>query len=83
MVTLKRTIIDFDVGDVSDPDITANLHIDSWRKNNQDAFDFLLEKSTGQVTINRQPNPSIMGHHYSVIAEMSEQDWFIYRMRFE
>ena len=73
----------FNMGDVEDPDMYANLEVDAWAKQNRAAYNFLLEHSDGNVRIHRQELPETMGHKYMLTAKMTEQDWAYYYLRFD
>lgn len=77
----RNTFFEFWVGDVEDPDMYANMEIGSWASKNKDAYQYLLDKSDGNVRIQRKLH-EFMGHHYTFTAEMSEEDWAYYYLRF-
>jgi hypothetical protein len=62
----------------------ANYCVTDWYDKNKEAYDYLMEHSDGRVYIVRQETDLIVyGHRYHLEAEMSEENWFLYRMRFE
>lgn len=80
---MRREFLKFNIGDVEDPDIFANMEINAWARKNCDAHQYLLEHSNGNMRVHRQQGNPLMGHKYIFTAEMSEEDWFLYCMRFE
>lgn len=82
---MRREFLKFHVGDVEDPDMMANYCVADWHDKNKEAYEYLMEHSDGRVYIVRQEGDLTMfnGHVYHMEAEMTEEDWFLYCMRFE
>ena len=80
---MQRSFLKFRIGDVEDPDWYANMEIASWATDNTEAHQYLMEKSNGNMRIHRHVDPVYFGHNYEFSAEMSEEDWFLYFMRFD
>lgn len=80
---VRRPILNFKVGDVEDPDWYANMRISAWATENPEAHQYLLDHSTKSIRIERKQCEYSLGHSYELSVEMTEEDWFIYLMRFE
>ena len=86
MAKSKRVFLKFTVGDVEDPDMYANMAIESWSKSTPLAYEYLMKHSDGNVTIKRTQSGTIdhdyYGHSYELSSEMEDSDWAYYFMRF-
>ena len=73
------------VGDVEDPDWYANIELGSWATKNSDAHQYLMKNSNGDMRIHRKAfSTHLLGQHlYEFTAEMTEQDWAYYYLRFD
>ena len=83
MDKVRNIFLECKVGDVEDPDWYANMEIASWATKNPEAHQYLMEKSDGDMRIHRKACEPIMGHSYEFSAEMLEQDWAYYYLRFD
>ena len=72
----------FNIGDVEDPDMYANIEVDAWATKNRDAYKFMLEYSDGNMRIHRQQHDPLMGHKYTFTAEMLEEHWAEYYLKY-
>ena len=80
---MRRYFLKFRVGDVEDPDWYANIELSNWAAENPEAHQYLMEKSDGAMRIHRHTDADNFEHRYEFTADMTEQDWFLYRMRFD
>lgn len=83
MEKVRNKFLEFNVSAGDDPDWYANIEIGSWANKNPEAYQYLMEKSTGAMRIHRFVEPKLLDHVYRFSVEMSEQDWAYYYLRFD
>ena len=83
MEKVRNIFLECKVSDVEDPDLAAHMEIGSWAMKNPDAHQFLMDNSAKSMRIQKWREPIMLyGHSYEFSAEMTEQDWAYYYLRF-